>query len=50
LDTNKYQSGYQQIVDGHAYAVAGQDTIPQPAHSYVVGEAKKNIQAEHSCC
>jgi len=35
------QSGHQQIVDGHAYAVAGQDSIPQPAHSYVVGEAKK---------
>merc|ERR1711983_304340 len=29
-------------VAGHAYAVAGQETIPQPAHSYVAG-APQNI-------
>ena len=31
------QTGVQQVVAGHAYAVAGQETIPQPAHSYVAG-------------
>merc|ERR1711910_219034 len=29
------QTGVQQVVAGHAYAVAGQETIPQPATSYV---------------
>merc|ERR1719384_2868781 len=29
------QTGVQQVVAGHQYAVAGQETIPQPAHSYV---------------
>merc|ERR1711973_1080434 len=36
------QTGTQQVVAGHAYAVAGQETIPQPAHSYVAG-APQNI-------
>merc|ERR1739844_396291 len=36
------QTGVQQVVAGHAYAVAGQETIPQPAHSYVAG-APQNI-------
>merc|ERR1712001_536071 len=31
------QTGTQQVVAGHAYAVAGQESIPQPAHSYVAG-------------
>merc|ERR1711910_37286 len=36
------QTGVQQVVAGHAYAVAGQETIPQPATSYVAG-APQNI-------
>merc|ERR1712212_621237 len=36
------QTGTQQVVAGHAYAVAGQESIPQPAHSYVAG-APQNI-------
>merc|ERR1719318_2027050 len=36
------QTGSQQVVAGHAYAVAGQEAIPQPAHSYVAG-APQNI-------
>merc|ERR1712002_272989 len=36
------QTGVQQVVAGHQYAVAGQETIPQPATSYVAG-APKNI-------
>merc|ERR1739844_761939 len=36
------QTGVQQVVAGHAYAVAGQEAIPQPAHSYVAG-APQNI-------
>merc|ERR1711909_150236 len=36
------QTGTQQVVAGHAYAVAGQEAIPQPAHSYVAG-APQNI-------
>merc|ERR1719205_497610 len=31
------QTGVQQVVAGHAYAVAGHETIPQPATSYVAG-------------
>merc|ERR1739844_37064 len=38
------QTGVQQVVAGHAYAVAGQETIPQPAHSYVAGEAKNLVE------
>merc|ERR1712066_1139058 len=36
------QTGTQQVVAGHAYAIAGQESIPQPAHSYVAG-APQNI-------
>merc|ERR1719219_3154042 len=36
------QTGVQQVVAGHAYAVAGQETIPQPAVSYAAG-APQNI-------
>jgi len=36
------QTGVQQVVAGHAYAVAGQETIPQPATSYVAG-APQNL-------
>jgi len=36
------QTGVQQVVAGHAYAVAGHETIPQPAHSYVAG-APQNL-------
>merc|ERR1711872_29749 len=36
------QTGVQQVVAGHQYAVAEQETIPQPATSYVAG-APKNI-------
>ena len=36
------QTGVASVVDGHQYVVAGQETIPQPASSYVVG-APQNI-------
>eukprot|EP00091_Calanus_sinicus_P019915 TRINITY_DN5195_c0_g1_i4.p1 TRINITY_DN5195_c0_g1~~TRINITY_DN5195_c0_g1_i4.p1 ORF type:complete len:152 (-),score=51.79 TRINITY_DN5195_c0_g1_i4:24-479(-) len=36
------QTGVQQVVAGHTYAVAGQETIPQPATSYVAG-APQNL-------
>ena len=36
------QTGVQQVVAGHAYAVAGQETIAQPATSYVAG-APQNL-------
>merc|ERR1712183_1060149 len=36
------QTGVQQVVAGHAYAVAGQESIPQPAVSYAAG-APQNI-------
>merc|ERR1712212_957011 len=38
------QTGVQQVVAGHAYAVAGQETIPQPAHSYVAGAPKNLVE------
>merc|ERR1719266_3006799 len=36
------QTGHASVVAGHQYVVAGQETIPQPATSYVVG-APQNI-------
>merc|ERR1719266_832692 len=36
------QTGVASVVAGHQYVVAGQETIPQPATSYVVG-APQNI-------
>ena len=36
------QTGVASVVDGHQYVVAGQESIPQPATSYVVG-APQNI-------
>ena len=36
------QTAVQQVVTGHTYAVAGQDTIPQSAHSFVA-RAPQNI-------
>lgn len=36
------QTGVASVVDGHQYVVAGQEAIPQPATSYVVG-APQNI-------
>merc|ERR1719205_315293 len=38
------QTGVQQVVAGHAYAVAGQETIPQPATSYVAGAPKNLVE------
>ena len=35
------QTGVQQVVTGHTHAVAGQDTIPQSAHSFA--RAPQNI-------
>ena len=35
------QTAVQQVVTGHTYAVAGQDTIPQSAHSFA--RAPQNI-------
>merc|ERR1712226_1580356 len=36
------QTGHASVVAGHQYVVAGQETIPQPATSYVAG-APQNI-------
>ena len=38
------QTAVQQVVTGHTYAVAGQDTIPQPAHSVVARAAQLIVE------
>merc|ERR1719205_370633 len=38
------QTGVQQVVAGHAYAVAGHETIPQPATSYVAGAPQNLVE------
>merc|ERR1740116_530200 len=38
------QTGVQQVVAGHTYAVAGQSTIPQPATSYVAGAPQNLVE------
>jgi len=38
------QTGVQQVVAGHAYAVAGQESIPQPAVSYAAGAPQNLVQ------
>merc|ERR1712123_95548 len=37
------QVGVQQVVAGHAYAVAGQSSIAQPATSYVAGPVQNLV-------
>merc|ERR1719228_277491 len=38
------QTGVQQVVAGHAYAVAGQESIPQPAVSYAAGAPQNLVE------
>merc|ERR1712055_33180 len=38
------QTGVQQVVAGHAYAVAGHESIPQPAVSYAAGAPQNLVQ------
>ena len=38
------QVGTQQVQTGHQYVAAGQEVIPQPAHSYVAGEAQNLVE------
>merc|ERR1711887_533817 len=38
------QTGVQQVVAGHTYAVAGQETIPQPAVSYAAGAPQNLVE------
>jgi len=38
------QTGVASVVGGHQYVVAGQESIPQPATSYVVGEPQNIVE------
>ena len=38
------QVGTQRVQAGHQYIAAGQEVIPQPAHSYVAGEAQNIVE------
>merc|ERR1719412_3205213 len=38
------QVGVQQVQTGHAYHVAGVETIPQPAHTYQAGPARNTVE------
>merc|ERR1719430_2263943 len=38
------QVGVQQVQTGHAYHVAGVETIPQPAHTYQAGPARNTVK------
>jgi len=38
------QVGTQKVQAGHQYIAAGQEVIPQPAHSYVAGEAQNIVE------
>merc|ERR1712209_187717 len=38
------QTGEVSVVAGHQYAVAGQETIPQPATSYVAGAPQNLVE------
>merc|ERR1719309_466403 len=40
------QTGVQQVVAGHNYVVAGQETIPQPATSYVAGAPQNLVETK----
>merc|ERR1712013_28194 len=40
------QTGVQQVVAGHAYAVAGQETITSPKYYYEIQEAKRMQKEE----
>merc|ERR1719510_1637597 len=38
------QTGVASVLGGHQYVVAGQESIPQPATSYVVGEPQNIVE------